>query len=314
MENELCRICNEKVNKFGAQAYGCELCPKWIHGSCVFPNASKSELGIFCKYNSGFDVKCCFCRQQAKRNFEQLVNEISDMKKQLVSNNEIISQVKLSLQKKSGKPLELPTEVEVIKSTYAEVAKKHNQSLLTEPNASSEKIIKQELEALEKRLTAEDKNLCNIIISGIPENESESLKSIVTNTFMLLEPKFEENDLLSCLRLGRPNLNENQNRLVLARLPLQCDAEYMHRYGKGRCLELKEVGKIWINPDLSKSESEALYLNRVKRRNKKNLGNGANNMKNKTVSHSLSSNQLQREYSSSSNDVGQLSPKNSKNL
>ena len=38
MENELCGICtgNEKVNEFGSQAYGCELCPKWIHGFFCF--------------------------------------------------------------------------------------------------------------------------------------------------------------------------------------------------------------------------------------------------------------------------------------
>ena len=50
----------------------------------------------------------------------------------------------------------------------------------------------------------------------------------------------------------------------------------MHQYGRGRSVELGEVGKIWINPDLSKLEREVLYKNRLKKRNKKTQNDESN--------------------------------------
>ena len=58
-----CGICCEKVKTFGCEAYDCEMCPKWIHAKCAFPNATIDDLKILYKYNSGFVIKCIFCKK-----------------------------------------------------------------------------------------------------------------------------------------------------------------------------------------------------------------------------------------------------------
>ena len=271
--NEFCGICTKRVEEFGCQAYGCELCPKWIHALCLFPNASASELDTLFKYNTGFDVRCRSCKQEGKRKSENMVNEIYGIKEQLMVYNRKITELQGSLQEPSGNLTE--STIEVIENTCADIAKKHSLNLLTEAKASSEKVIKQEFAAMEKRLTVKEERLRNIIISGIPENRTETLKSTVLSVCMNLEPQFQECDLLNCTRLGRPNLN-NKHRVVLARLRLHLDAQFMHQYGRGRSVELGEVGKIWINPDLSKLEREVLYKNKLKKRNKKTQNDRSN--------------------------------------
>ena len=43
---DLCGICDEPMKDRGCKAYGCELCPAWLHAKCVFPNASEAKLEI----------------------------------------------------------------------------------------------------------------------------------------------------------------------------------------------------------------------------------------------------------------------------
>ena len=86
----LCGICNERVKKFGHEAYGCELCPRWIHAACAFPNASGEDLKTLFKFNHGFDVKCNDCKRNAKVYTEQLMNNVKEIQEKLsclASNN-----------------------------------------------------------------------------------------------------------------------------------------------------------------------------------------------------------------------------------
>ena len=70
-----CGICCEKVK---TQAYGCEICSKWIHAKCAFPNATIDDLKILHKSNSGFVIQCIFCKQEAKSTTIKLALEIQE--------------------------------------------------------------------------------------------------------------------------------------------------------------------------------------------------------------------------------------------
>jgi len=121
---------------------------------------------------------------------------------------------------------------------------------------------------MEKRLAAKENSFINVIITGLPESGIGNLTDKVMDICQNLEPKFVTKDLLSCKRLGKSSSNQSQTRPILSNLRLHSDAQYMHRYGKGQCVFLDGIGEIWINPDLSKSEREALYELRQKKRNK----------------------------------------------
>ena len=262
MKNVLCGICTNEVEHFGYLAYGCELCPQWIHAECLFPKASNSELKILFKYNSGYDVKCLSCKQETK---VQMFKELAEMRDQLTSYSKSLDNFKNGLQLQPN----LEKSVEEMKKSNADIAKQHSQGLLKEAKVSSEKVIKKEFAAMEKRRTAKEESLCNIVLSGIPENASGSLTSKVLSICTNLEPRFLDGDLLSCRRLGKRNSDRQHARLVLGKMRLSYDAQYFHRYGKGRCINIDGMGDIWINPDLSKAEREARYKARMSRRNKK---------------------------------------------
>ena len=57
----------------GYKAYGCELCPAWLHAKCIFPSASEAKLKILFKFNSSFDVKCQECTQKQKVKLTNLI-------------------------------------------------------------------------------------------------------------------------------------------------------------------------------------------------------------------------------------------------
>ena len=72
---DLCGIYNEPVKHRGYKAYGCELCPAWLHAKCIFPNASEAKLNILFEFNSSFDVKCQECKQKQKVKLTNLVTK-----------------------------------------------------------------------------------------------------------------------------------------------------------------------------------------------------------------------------------------------
>ena len=102
MTTDFCGLCNNKVEEFGIHAYGCKLCPKWIHSHCIFPNASDNDLQILFKYSCGFDVKCLSCKQKSNIKLEQLVDEVKEMKQQLSCNSQCMNGVQKSLKSEAA--------------------------------------------------------------------------------------------------------------------------------------------------------------------------------------------------------------------
>ena len=60
--NGSCGICGDPMTDQEHKAYGCELCPAWVHAKWVFPNVSDAKLKILFEFNAGFDVKCRDCK------------------------------------------------------------------------------------------------------------------------------------------------------------------------------------------------------------------------------------------------------------
>ena len=67
--------CNEPVKDRGYKAYGCELCPAWLHAKCIFSNASEAKLKILFEFNFSFDVKCQECKQKQKMKLTNLLTK-----------------------------------------------------------------------------------------------------------------------------------------------------------------------------------------------------------------------------------------------
>ena len=73
--SDISGIFGELMNDSEYKAYGCELCPAWLHAKCVFPNTSDTKLRILFEFNSSFDVKCQERQQQQKAKLANLVTK-----------------------------------------------------------------------------------------------------------------------------------------------------------------------------------------------------------------------------------------------
>ena len=67
--------------------------------------------------------------------------------------------------------------------------------------------------------------------------------------------------MISMLAKGLGKTDLKLNRLTLVTLKYKEDASITHNYGRGR----KFTDCIWINPDLTKVERDALYIQRVQK-------------------------------------------------
>ena len=73
---DICGICrNYSIKDCGYKAYGCELCPAWLHAKCVFPIASDTKLQILFEFNLSFDVTCQECQQKQKAKLANLLTK-----------------------------------------------------------------------------------------------------------------------------------------------------------------------------------------------------------------------------------------------
>ena len=90
-----CVICDEEITSLGHKAYGCELCPRWLHSKYAFPNASNDDLVTLYKFYLGFEIKCPSCKQKSKVESDLLVKEITEIKIQLakLTSKNIIKEV-----------------------------------------------------------------------------------------------------------------------------------------------------------------------------------------------------------------------------
>ena len=125
--------------------------------------------------------------------------------------------------------------------------------------ATSNKALKESMKSLESNLAEKKRRTRNIVISGVPEQDEEDSKDLVFNMIKPLEEKLVQNDVLIVKRMGQ---NSTKPRLLHVVLKYEIDATTFHNGGAGRKID----DRIWINPDLTRTERDILYQKHVQRR------------------------------------------------
>ena len=136
--------------------------------------------------------------------------------------------------------------------------------------ASSDVALKKSIQLIDANLTEQRKRSRNVIITGVEEHAEENLVSTVIAN---LNGECVPRDIGQCKRLGTlPKPSEKRNKPVKPRPILvifrdEQDALYFHNYSRGR--KVFSDQNVWVNPDLTRTEREAMYMKRENRRTKK---------------------------------------------
>ena len=154
------------------------------------------------------------------------------------------------------------TANEKIGKSWAEISAGKQKNLIAEVvEASSHTALSKSMQLISADMTERRKRSRNIIISKLKEKLSEETeRELISRTFTLLNGEVEKREILSAKRLGK--YTEDKMRPVLVTLKYEEDATFAHNNGKGfNC-----GNGIWINQDMTRTEREALYNERVARR------------------------------------------------
>ena len=158
-------------------------------------------------------------------------------------------------------------------SGWSDLFKKDEPKKLIEKvvEQSSEVALQKSIQLIDANLTEQRKRCRNVIMSGVPEIPDEDIRrTVLTN----LNDECESRDIVDCKRLGKLNKPKKDGpasppkpRPILIIFRNESDALQYHNYGRGR--KVFRNRNIWINPDLTRTEREALYLQREKRKQNK---------------------------------------------
>ena len=155
----------------------------------------------------------------------------------------------------------------VVSKSWADTARSDQNKIIEEAvQATSNVALKQSMRLLDSNLTERQKRSRNIVISNVAENsEGDTLGDVICNK---LREGLTKEDILSCNRLGKKG---EKPRAILCVMRREDDAVFFTNNGKGR----KFTGDVWVNPDLTRTERDALYekreARRVRNRNKTTL-------------------------------------------
>ena len=168
-----------------------------------------------------------------------------------------------------------------VTKSWVEIAKTEQKNLIKQVVvASSETALQESMKAINSDLTERNKRKRNIIVSNIPENsEGHSLKVVICSA---LYDECAPEDILFCSRLGARG---EKPRAVLVIMRREDDAVYFTNNGRGRCyFGQTRSDNVWVNPDLTRNEREAMFQERKERNEKRNRserhGRGAINQPN----------------------------------
>lgn len=204
--NENCGICGEVMKDQGYKAYGCELCPVWLHAKCIFPNASEPKLKVLFEFNSSFDVKCRQCQQNKKIKLANLVTKddfkkfTSSVEKNLKSGFKITEECAQTIQE---------NQIRKLQNTFAEALKGSN-SLIDNIESKLEKLPDIALQISDKNEEVEkNKRKNNLILFKLPESiEAEpdaQLKEDCSTLKQIIQERVSINstDIVNVFRLGQ---------------------------------------------------------------------------------------------------------------
>ena len=177
---------------------------------------------------------------------------------------ELVAGVKSALGENSVKQMVKDANEKISKS-WADIAKTEQNRVINDVvGKTSELALKESLSKISADLSEQKTRQRNAIISNVPEGSGgndSSLADVVCN-FEGLD--LSQDEIAYCKRLGEKKAG--LNRLILIVLKKEDCAVELHNFGRGRNLG----NGLWINPDLTRTEREAKYLEREKRRERKN--------------------------------------------
>lgn len=141
--------------------------------------------------------------------------------------------------------------------SWAEVA--NAKKLITEVvEETSKTALQKSIQLIDSNLTDQKKRVRNAIMSGVSENSREgeaTLKDVVAEHL-----DGDINDIVTVKRLGEKKVGVS--RFILVVFKSEEAALYYHNYGRGRNV----AENIWVNPDLTRTEREAMFKKRDERR------------------------------------------------
>lgn len=265
----------------------CVKCVRWWHPACV-------GLEGLSKYgcNSIINWHCPICfkfdpeiKEKIGEGDGDSVNESSDssVKKEVrmrineavpIIVNEVVEGIKTALGDTQVSEM-MKTANERVTKTWADIASKEQKKVINEVvEKTSETALKKSISLIDANLSEQKKRVRNVVISNIAEDsgreEDTSLCDIVIN---ILGEDLSTNEIVTCKRLGKKTPGQTRPRLVLLIFKREEDAMYFHNWGRGRKLN----GGIWVNPDLTRTEREAMYQRRQERRSKRPSDRADNN-------------------------------------
>ena len=146
-----------------------------------------------------------------------------------------------------------------VTKVWGDMAKSDQKNMIQRVvEASSETALQKSLQTIDSNLTEQRKRVRNIVLSNVPEgSEGDNLKSVVC---VAMDNEVCEPDILFARRLGKKGLRPRMIHVVLRK---EDDAIFFTNNGRGR-----RFNDVWVNPDLTRAEREALYQKRVERRSK----------------------------------------------
>ena len=250
----------------------CSECKNWWHPACVgLDGLSQYIIKKMPKY------KCPLCFKWSPEIKEKLgIEDQDDGDKEAVKSTvknevkaimpivveELVAGVKSALGEHSVQQMVKEANEKISKS-WADIAKTEQNRVMNDVvGKTSESALKQSLSKISADLSEQKTRQRNVIILNVPEESGGADSSLPKVVCGLTGNELMQDEIAYCKRLGEKK--PNKTRLILVVLKKEDCAVELHNFGRGR----KLANGVWINPDLTRTERDAKFLAREKRREK----------------------------------------------
>ena len=254
----------------------CTSCTRWWHPACVglngltkyatdtiiqwkCPVCFKFPSGILEKVQGEMEVIVSEGNTGIK---EEVKRQIQDAIPAMVE--VVVDSVKTALGESQVSDMMKEANEKITKS-WADITRVEQKKVIHEVvEKTSETALTKSICLIDANLTEQKKRVRNAVISNINEDyggRDTTLAEVVVD--VLDEEEMTTNDIVMCKRLGLKK--PGGVRPVLVVFKSEGDAQYFHNWGRGRKLR----GKMWVNPDLTRTERDADYRKRQERKRRR---------------------------------------------
>ena len=211
----------------------------------------KESLGIENEDAGGTETVKATVRREIKEVMPKVIEELVSVVKSALGENTMQKLVKDANEK--------------ISKSWADIAKtEQNRVIKDVVGKTSEIAMKESLSKISADLSEQKTRQRNVIMSNVSEGYGGTDSSLADVVCNFAGHDLSHEEIAYCKRLGEKRAGVN--RLILIVLKKEDCAAELHNFGRGRNLG----NGLWINPDLTRTEREAKYIEREKRRERKN--------------------------------------------